>query len=119
MANAAVTGNKLMGQATVVATATVSVSLADLQMPGETLTGIRVKRVFFSGNVAVGNSTVNFMVANGTDHWAFDQYAAATPVLNGLTVTVASGGCAILTLDKIGTLDPATAAADTNFMVNP
>lgn len=120
MANPAVTGNRLLKDATILATSgTTSVSLADLQMTGEVLNSVSVKRIFYSGNVAIGNSSVNFLYMNGSDHIGLDQSAFSVPPLTSVKVTLSANGFCLLKVSKNAVLTPSTAATVTNFEVNP
>lgn len=113
-----ITSNQLVGQATVVSTTTETIPLATFQLPSETLTGLRIKRIFFSGNVAIGNATANIVTMSGTDHWLLDQSGAALPVVTTLKVTVTGGGTSVVVVDKMGTIN-ANAAANVSFVINP
>lgn len=113
-----ITSNQVVGQATVLSSATETITLSQFQLPAETLTGLRIKRIFFSGNVAISNGSANLINVTGTDHWQFDSSGAGIPIVNKLVFTLSTGATCVTVVDKIGTIN-ANAAANVSYMVNP
>lgn len=86
------------------ATANETYSLANVQLSEETVIGLEVKEIFFSGNCGIARGANTLLTLNGTDHWRLDQaYVALTefPAAD-VTLTVTSGSM-IVVLDKLTT----------------
>lgn len=113
----AILSNRKCGRAVVFANATTTITPATLQTFGETVTGLTLAGVFFSGAVSIANSTATVMSANGTDHWILSAYGAGVPNMDEVVITVTSGSCTVL-IDKVATLN-ANTASQTGYMINP
>lgn len=101
--------NQFKGRAVVVANSSETHTVSSLATTRETILGAHVSRIFFSGNVSVGNSTANFLTLTGTDHWVLDASGAAIPFANtdSIVLTLAAGSSAVIVIDKRVNIDSA------------
>jgi hypothetical protein len=55
--------------------ASTTINLADLQLPGETVTGFTIAKLFWSspGVVTLARNGVTVAYLNGNDHWLLDD----------------------------------------------
>lgn len=116
-ATSLIISNRKCGRAVIYANTTLTQTAASLQTFGETVTGLTLAGVFFSGQISIANSTATVLSANGTDHWILSAYGAAVPNMDEIVITVTSGSCTVL-IDKIATLN-ANTASQTGYYVNP
>jgi hypothetical protein len=116
-----IVNNKLNSYVVIRATSNETYALADVQMTNETVNGLEIKEVFFSGNCAIARGANTLLTLNGTDHWRLDTaYLAMTewPAAN-VVVTVTSGSL-IIVLDKLTTPSSNAAVwANTGYYDNP
>lgn len=111
---------QLKGRVVIVANTSETHTVASLANSYETILGARLTRIFFSGNVSIGNSSATFLVLTGTDHWLLDQSGAAIPFANtdSIVLTVGAGASAVVVIDKNVSIN-ANAAANVSYIVNP
>lgn len=116
----AIQSNQLKGRVVIVANTSETHTVASLANTRETILSARLTRVFFSGNVSIGNSTVTKLALTGTDHWLLDESGAAIPFANtdSIVLTLAAGSSAVVVIDKNVSIN-ANAASATGYIVNP
>lgn len=116
----AIISNQLKGRVVIMANTSETHTVASLANTYETIKGARLTRIFFSGNVSVGNSSATFLTLSGADHWLLDESGAAIPFANtdSIVLTVAAGSSAMVVIDKNVSIN-ANAAANTGYLVNP
>lgn len=114
----AIQSNQLKGRVVIVANGSETHTVASLANTNETILGARVARIYFSGNVSIGNSSVTKLTVSGTDHWLLDQSGAAIPFANTDSIVLTVVGSAVIVIDKNVVIN-ANAAANTGYIVNP
>lgn len=116
----AIISNQLKGRVVITANGSATYTVASLANTYETILGARLTRIYFSGNVSIGNSTATLLALTGTDHWFLDQSGAAIPFANtdSIVLTVAAGASAVVVVDK-NTAINANASANVSYIVNP
>lgn len=98
-----VINNKKYGKAVIkVVDATETITLADLQLPGETVRGSHITEVYWTGpGTVTRNSVVVLKLTDGQDNWIFDGDFVLREGANSSYEIVATGGTIILEVDKI------------------
>lgn len=112
--------NQLKGRVVIVANSSETHTVSSLANTYETIRGAKLTRIFFSGNVTIGNTSATKLTLTGTDHWLLDESGAAIPFANtdSIVLTVAAGSSAVIVIDKNVTIN-ANAANATGYIVNP
>ena len=112
--------NSLKGRVVIVANTSETHTVSSFANTYETIRGAKLTRVFFSGNVSIGNSTVTKLTLSGTDHWLLDESGAAIPFANtdSIVLTLGAGASAVVVIDKNVTIN-ANTAGNTGYIVNP
>lgn len=115
----AIISNQLKGRVVLVANTSETHTVSSLANSYETILGARLTRIFFSGNVSVGNSTVTLLSLTGTDHWLLDESGAAIPFANtdSIVLTVGAGASAVVVIDKKVVMN-ANASANIGYITN-
>jgi len=112
--------NQLKGRVVILANTSETHTVASLANTYETIRGAKLTRVFFSGNVSIGNSSATLLTLSGVDHWLLDESGASIPFANtdSIVLTVAAGSSAVVVIDKNVTIN-ANAASATGYIANP
>jgi len=116
----AIQSNQLKGRVVIVANTSETHTVSSLANTYETIRGARLTRIFFSGNVSIGNTSATLLTLTGADHWLLDESGAAIPFANtdSIVLTVAAGSSAIIVIDKNVSIN-ANAASQTGYIANP